>query len=145
MTVPFEPIRIIELIKGEVTRPRNDGSSGSALYAVPFRFSRQPPSDWSELFIHNWDHPSQFSSMHRSGIARITGDKLILDGTTMEEVEKTHQHTLKIIVDDTNRRYAEATAQQQADDVAKRERDRVAAEEHKRDVEERAKRIKFDQ
>lgn len=32
---------------------------------------------------------------HRSNIARVYGDRVILDGTTIEEVESTHRETLK--------------------------------------------------
>jgi hypothetical protein len=32
--------------------------------------------------------------MHRPNIARGTGDKVVLDGTTIEEIEKYHKETL---------------------------------------------------
>ena len=33
-------ICILELVASEVTQPRNDGTQGSALYAVPFQMTR---------------------------------------------------------------------------------------------------------
>jgi hypothetical protein len=40
--------------------------------------------------------------MHRPGIASIAGDKVILDGTTIEEVEKYHARTIRLVVDRVN-------------------------------------------
>jgi len=34
--------------------------------------------------LQNWRHPPSFTTMHRSSIARISGNKIVLDGTTME-------------------------------------------------------------
>src|SRR5579864_1847829 len=120
----FRPVKILGVIQDEVTEPRNDDSPGGALYAVPFRFSCQPESEWAALFIRLWGQPSQDASAPRSPIAIINGDKLILDGTTMEEVETTHQITLKAVLDDTNRRFPQESATQQADDAAQRDHER---------------------
>lgn len=103
----FENIKITRVIVEEVTQPRNDGTRGSALYSVPFALSRQPPPVWEELFVANWDHPPRWTSMHRPGIARITGSTLLLEGTTIEEVEHTHRDTLQLALDVTNRQYRE--------------------------------------
>src|SRR5690606_26999864 len=83
---PDEPIRIVGVIVDEVTEPTLDGSPGSGLYRVPFRLSRTPSVEWSRLFVETWNHPPRWTSMHRPGIARVVGDKVILDGTTMDEV-----------------------------------------------------------
>ena len=40
--------------------------------------------------------------MHRSGIAQVIGDKIILDGTTIEEVRDYHRETLKLCVEKSN-------------------------------------------
>ena len=67
-----EPIKIVGVIEEAVTSPRNDETRGSALYAVPFQLSRHPSSNWSKLFIENWNHPPRFTNRHRPGIARIS-------------------------------------------------------------------------
>ena len=54
-----EDIKITGVIAEEVTRARGDGTHRSGLYAVPFRLSRAPDSDWAELFVRNWDHPPE--------------------------------------------------------------------------------------
>jgi hypothetical protein len=93
----FEDIKITRVIVEEITEPRNDGRPGSALYAIPFALSRRPPSEWSQLFIQNWNHPPRFTSMHRPGIAHISGATVTLDGTMIEEVERTYARSPRII------------------------------------------------
>lgn len=134
------PVRIVGVIDGEVTSPRNDGTPGSALYAVPFRFSRRPSRDWAELFVKNWDHPPSFTTMHRPGIARVYGDRLVLDGTTVEEVERYHLQTLKLVLEKTNQEAAEREAVERA----RLERQNEREQAHKRSVDEVARRLRFD-
>ncbi len=95
-------IKITGVVTDQVTQPKNDGSRGSGLYAIPLQLSERPSADWVRLFAATWDRPPSFSTMHRPGIARVTGDKIILDGTTMEELEKHHMETLKLVVHKVN-------------------------------------------
>jgi hypothetical protein len=78
--------------------------------------------------------------MHRPGIARVHGDRIILDGTTMEEVERYHAKTLKLALEKTNEEAA-----------AEEERQRLLAEQKRKSelelrnsVGEISKRLKFD-
>jgi hypothetical protein len=135
----FEPIRIAGVIVDEIGTPRNDGTRGSALYAVPFRFSRQPPADWARLFVQAWDNPTRFTSMHRPGIASVHGDKVVLNGTTVDEVEKYHRDTLILAAEEANKGYTELRARHRAQE----ERERAHVDAHKKDVEDAAKRLKF--
>ncbi len=73
----YEPIRIVGIFEKGITQPRNDGTPGSSLYIVPMQLSRKPSADWAEVFVHKWDCPSQWSSMHRPGIAQVSGDQII--------------------------------------------------------------------
>ncbi|GAA3605495.1 hypothetical protein [Secundilactobacillus similis] len=98
-------IMLISIDSDEVTQPRNDGAPGSALYEVPFRLNHYPNRTWQQLFLANWRSPSQFTSMHRGNIAKISGDRIILDGTMIEEVRDYHLKTLKIVIQDTNKQY----------------------------------------
>jgi nucleotide-binding universal stress UspA family protein len=88
----FEPIRIIGIVVDEITQPRLDGTPSSALYSVPFQPSRRPSYEWMEVFIEKWNHPRSWTSMHRPGIASISGDRVYLNGTTVEEVEVPPRH-----------------------------------------------------
>jgi hypothetical protein len=137
---PAEPIKITGIVTKDITKPRMDGTKGSALYAIPFQLSRRPSSDWAELFIETWNHPPQWTSSHRSGIARVSGDRVILDGTTIEEVEKYHRETLLLVIDRVNQLIAEH-------EERKRREAEIALQrkhQHEAAVSDAAKRIKFD-
>lgn len=136
----FEPIRITGVVEKDVSKPRNDGTRGSALYNVPFQLSQRPPAAWAEYFPHAWDHPSSWSSMHRPGICTVVNDRVWLNGTTLAEVAETHKATLQLALDDTNRRYSELLEKQHAE----AERARCEQEAHEQHVREAAKNIKFD-
>ena len=77
--------------------------------------------------------------MHRPGIARVSGDKVYLNGTTVDEVQKYHRDTLKLALEDTNALTAEYEQKRHAD----AERDRIRREQHAKTVREAAKDIKF--
>ena len=60
----FEPIKIVGVLADEVGKPLNDGTQGSALYAVPFKLSRAPTHEWSDLFVRTWDRPPRWTTSH---------------------------------------------------------------------------------
>ena len=135
-----EPIRILHVIVDEVSAPKNDGTRGSALYRVPFQLSRSPTRLWRDFFIEAWDHPSSYTTSHRPGIASVEGDRVILNGTTIEEVEKTHRDTLVLALKEANAKLEEADARA----FAREERERRSREEHEQKLRDTAKRITFD-
>ena len=136
---PEPPIRITGIITEEVTKPRMDGTRGSGLYAVPFRLSSSPPGIWARLLVENWNNPPSFTMMHRPKIAMVSNDKVILDGTTIEEVEKYHRDTLLAVVARTNQQFDEYAARREQESEIKRQREN----EHKQSVDDVSKRIKF--
>lgn len=77
---------------------------------------------------------------HRPGICQVSGDTIWLNGTTLDEVEKTHKATLLLALEETNTRYGEYAIKQAAEEMKQRE----AAEDHRRHVSEQTRRIKFD-
>jgi hypothetical protein len=113
---------------------------GGALYAVPIKLSATPSTTWSQLFPDNWDRPPEWSSRHRPGIARVIGDCIVLNGTTVEEVRDIHAKTLKLAVEATNEQ-ATAIAQRQRmeNEAAMKE-----SAEHKAKLEEVAAEVNFD-
>jgi len=138
---PDEPLKIMGVIVDEVTEPRMDGTPGSALYKVPFRLNRTPSSIWSEIFIQTWNRPPRFTSMHRPGIAGVyDGAKILLDGTTLEEVKKYHRETLIICIDEANKEEARILELKRNEEVRKREK----SEAHRRSVEDQASGLTFD-
>lgn len=117
-----DQISIVGVIVDEVTEPRLDGTRGSALYRVPLRLSTQPSPTWAQLFIRAWNSPPRYSTMHRPGIASVSGDKIILDGTTIEEVRDVHKETLVLCVDIANQQESELIRKKRAEEQAANER-----------------------
>lgn len=107
-----ETIHIQGIITDEVTIPKMDGTRGSALYKIPFRLTKRPSDLWCKLFVATWNKPPRFTSMHRPGIASVYGDKIILNGTTIEEVRDYHRETLILCVDEANRKEMKIIAQE---------------------------------
>lgn len=136
----WKPIKITGIISEEITKPKMDGTRGSGLYAVPFRLSARPPKEWAQLFVQTWNSPPRFTSMHRPGICKVSADKVILDGTTIEEVEKYHRETLIAVLERVNQAYGEYRAR--VDREAERKRELES--QHDGNVSDFLKRIKFD-
>jgi len=135
-----KPIRITGIIEEEIGVPRNDGTRGSALYAVPFQLSREPSPEWASIFVQTWDHPPKFTSMHRPGIARVVGHTIILDRTTLDEVEQYHKQTLLLVVSETNRKVQEYEAERHRE----QELEKARLQRHREHVSKAARRVKFD-
>lgn len=133
-------IEILEVDVDGVGQPRGDGTPGSALYEVPIRLSAAPSSLWAEIAVRTWDRPPSATTMHRPGIASVIGDRFILDGTTVEEVEAYHAKTLRLVVERANELANEVEERAKAE-----ERQRESeAQTHAQNVEAVAKKIKFD-
>jgi len=135
-----EEIKIKGIIIDEVSLPLNDGSRGSALYKIPFELNKRPDYEWINLFIQAWNRPSRFTSMHRPGIASVYGNKIVLDGTTIEEVEKYHKDTLKLAVSTANNALREIKLQKKLREEAERKRE----EGYEKTIKNVSKRINFD-
>lgn len=127
------------IVVDEVTTPKLDGTMGSALYKVPFQLSQKPTALWSRLFIEAWKHPTKYTSMHRPSIASIQGDKVYLDGTTIEEIEKYHRDTLILCVDVANKKEKGVTENQ----ITLEEIELKKKQDHQENIRNGANRIKF--
>ena len=135
----MEPLKLTEVLTANVGRPRNDGTRGSGLYAVPIGLNRAPDSVEAQLLVRHWDSPPRFTTRHRPGILTVLADRVILERTTIDEVETCHAETLRLVIEATN---ADAAAYR----AAQRERaDAQARRDHKHDdhVREVAARIQF--
>jgi hypothetical protein len=136
----FEKIQILGVIEDEVGTPKNDGTRGSALYAVPIRLSKRVDSTWAAMFERCWDRPPSFSTMHRSGICSVYGDKIILNSTTIEEVKNYHAKTLSLVLEAVNQSYLELVSKKQNIENHKEEKEK----DHRTHVRHTASQIKFD-
>ncbi len=133
-------ITILGVVADEVTEPQRGLHQGSALYRVPFRLSSTPANLWTELFLQAWNNPPQFTTMHRPGIATVTGDKIILDGTTIEEVERYHRDTLMLCVKIANEQDAQVRERRQRDEDQRA----TSTNAHRTKIAAISRRIKFE-
>lgn len=132
-------IQILGVIVDQVSEPKGDGTPGSALYLVPFRLSRRPSSLWAQLFLAEWEFPPQFTTMHRPEIAHISGDTIILDGTTIEEVKRYHRDTLILCVREASKKERDHLQKLKL----QKEAEQRAAEAHRKNVRDTAGDIAF--
>lgn len=139
MTENITPLDIVGVDTARVGMPRNDGSRGSALYRVPIKLNRTPTPAEARMLVEVWDRPPSFSTMHRPGIAAVTGDTFVLDGTTVDEVASHHAKTLRLVVDKVNVLAAEE--RRRRSEEAQRAAEAKAA--HASHVEDVAGRITF--
>ena len=135
-----EEIKIKGIVVDEITTPTMDGSRGSALYSIPFELSKTPPYEWREFFIQSWNLPPSFSTMHRPGIASVYGNKIVLNGTTIEEVEKVHKATLKLCVSEANKNYNSYMSRKRQRELEEQKR----IQDHKKTIDDISKRIDFE-
>lgn len=136
----FQAIKIEGVLADEVGRPANDGSRGSALYSVPFKLNCTPSREWADLFIQTWDHPPQYTTSHRPGIARVYADRVILTRTTIEEVKDVHRDTLNLVVGTVNKQIEELSRRRRATEEAEQLRESQRRENIQRVAED----IKFE-
>lgn len=134
-----DEVTILGIITNEVTIPKMDGSAGSALYKIPFQLSKTPSSLWTKLFLQNWDSPPSFTTMHRPSIASVYSDKILLNGTTIEEVKKYHRETLILCVEISNQQEKQIQEQERIKQEQREKRER----DHYNNVINEAKDIKF--
>jgi hypothetical protein len=71
---------------------------------------------------------------------QVVGDRIWLNGTTIEEVEIAHKATLQLGLDETNREYGEYLSEQNL----KQEGELAGPKSREIQVREAARRIKFD-
>ncbi|MEO6102521.1 MAG: hypothetical protein ABIP44_02650 [Pseudoxanthomonas sp.] len=114
---------------------------GEVLYIKSLSLNRRPEYEWITLFINSWNMPPSFSMMHRPGIASVSGNKIILDWTTIEEVDKYHKDTLRLAVGVANTRWEEIPVFKRG----KFEEEKRQKEEHRKNLNYAGKRMKFDE
>ena len=78
--------------------------------------------------------------MHRPGIASVQGARIILNGTTIEEVKKYHRETLILCVDEANKKETEILESKHREDETRRQQ----SEAHRKKVEDTAEDLSFD-
>lgn len=133
------PIQILHIVTAEIM----PSGRGGSLRTIPFQLSAVPSDEWVDAFVRTWDHPPQFGSMHQPGIARVDGDRVILDGTTVEIVERHHRATLVLVLNEVNKQILARAAASQQTAVIEAEH-AAAAERQLNEERKKAARIRFE-
>jgi hypothetical protein len=139
-TVQDDPIKIVGIVEEGVGEPDRHPARGSALYRVPLRLSRTPSREWGEFFERTWDRPPSFTTLHRPGICKVVEDAIVLDGTTIEELETVHIDTLRLVLETTNQTIGAAQRREREQE----ERQAQERERHQQEVRDAARRLKFE-
>jgi hypothetical protein len=138
----MEEIAIVSVDDEGITMPQDYGKGSAVLYSVPFKLNQTPSSLWCDVFVQTWNSNLLVPYSHKQGIARVEGDKIILDGTTIEEVEDRHKDTLKHCIAEANRKTAtQLYHEKQKEQEEQAERERRA--DILKNAQEKAKKIKF--
>jgi hypothetical protein len=95
---------------------------------------------WAKHFVDTWNQPPRFTTMHRPGIASVFRDSIILEGTTLEELERYHVETLRHVLAKVN---ADVAAHERQEPV-RAEREAEARRQHDESVREIVGRLRFD-
>ena len=135
----FEPVVLQRVLTNEVGFPGDNSDGSRGVYSVVFQLSDEPSPRWCDFFVNFWDHPqvSYASGKHRPGMASVVDNRVVLEETTIDEVEGFHLPVLKAAVRMAND--AEARARVQDQHRAEHRRQEEAA--HRRHVAEVAERL----
>jgi hypothetical protein len=135
----FEPVKLLRVLTNEVGFPGESTDGSRNVYTVVFQLSEEPSARWGDFFVHSWDHPqvAYSQSHHRPGMVSVVSNRLVLEETTIDEVEGYHLPVLKAAVHFAN----EAESRAVVEDHRRAERRRLEEAEHRRHVAEVAKRL----
>lgn len=134
-----EPIRVIGIDRDRVGTPRGDGTPGSALYLVQLVLSRTPSQVWAAAFTERWNN-AFFSTLHRPGIGSVRGNRVLLDGTTVDEVAAHHLSSVQKAVEYANE--VDAAQRRRSEQDAQRREAQI--EKHANAVDDAISRMNFD-
>lgn len=130
-------IRVLGVIVNEVSEPQIDGN-GRTVYDVPLQLSARVPGEWARYFLSAWHSGPQISAKHRPEVANVGADRIVLEGTTIDEVEQ-FLEAIKFAVSEANRKLEEEAMELQEGEIILQQK----RKEHLRHVAEVAKRLKF--
>jgi hypothetical protein len=130
----YEPIRITGIITDHITDP----PPGSTRYEIPLRLSRPPEPRWVKYLLRAWDDQSH-PPAHRAGM-EVGSDRIILDSTTIEDLEQFHVKMLKLALDEANQLASEDYGKLQSTLSA----EQIKQRQHREHVNALAQRLRFD-
>lgn len=135
----FEPVRLVRVVTNEVGFPSENSDGTRGVYTVVFQLSHEPSARWGDYMVHFWDRPQVAYSQgkHRPGMVSVVANRLMMEETTIDEVEGFHLPVLKAAVRMAN----EAESRALDEDHRRFERRRLEEADHRRHISEVAKRL----
>ncbi|MGH2684007.1 MAG: hypothetical protein ACRDJP_00880 [Actinomycetota bacterium] len=135
----FEPVRLARVVTNEVGFPSDNSDGSRGVYTVVFQLSYEPSARWGDYLVHYWDRPqvAYAQGKHRPGMVSVVANRLMMEETTIDEVEGFHLPVLKAAVRMAN----EAEARALVEDHRRAERRQLVEAEHRRHIAEVAKRL----
>lgn len=130
-------IKVLGVIVNEVSEPQSAGR-GRMVYDVPLQLSRRVPREWAQHFLSAWHSGPKISAEHRPVVVNVGADRIVLEGTNIDEVEQLLE-LIKFAISEANRRSDEEAVELQEDEIIVQQK----RKEHLRHVAEVAKRLRF--
>lgn len=127
----FNDIRITGFDKWQVSQ-----GSTPELYNVPLILSAEAPTEWAEIFGHEWGGLAY--GMKKE--AHVRGNTIVLYDTELNEVDQYHVPQLKAIVKRTNERYRRYLQKVEDDEAHRRE----ARQKRQIELDDLERRLRFD-
>jgi hypothetical protein len=131
----YQPIQITSVIVEGITDP----PPGRSHYEIPLRLSRTPEPEWVQHFLRAWDKHQNHNSTHRAGM-EVGADRIILDTTTIDDLEEFHVRTLKLALDEANQLASEDYGKLRSTVSA----EQIKQKQHREHVAAVAQRLRFD-
>ena len=99
-----EPVRLTGVVLEAMHGPGDASLDGP--YDIPFQLSCVTSPEWEQEFLKAWD---RLTGNGLSVMASVGSDRIVLNGTTIDDVERDLMGVLKRAVAEANRATAEAT------------------------------------
>ena len=129
-----EPIRLTGVVVEAMRDP--SGPSLDGPYDIPFRLSRAASPEWEQEFLKAWD---RLSTKGQTVTASLGPDQIILNATTIDDVERLYLGVLKRSVAEANRATLEETEKLRR----RAELEEQKRQEHRRHILAVVKRLNF--
>ena len=129
-----EPISLTGIAVEAMCDP--SGSSLDAPYDIPFQLSRVASPEWELEFLKAWD---RLSTKGQAVTASVGADQIILNSTTIDDVERFYLDTLKLAVAEANR----ATLEEREKVRHRAELEKQKKQERRRHIMAVIQRLKF--
>lgn len=114
MARAFAPVTILPFTRSQRKQLVALAQDAAASYTFPFNLSAEPPPEWARLFLLAW-----YRDRGGGCLPRFAGAVLHVT-STMGDLQNTLS-SLKLLADETNRKYADALRRQAEEEEAARE------------------------